>query len=181
MPVIKRYSNRKLYDTEARQYITLDEIGEMIQQGQEIKVVDHGSGADLTALTLAQIIFEQEKKIGGMLPEAILTRLIRFGGDQISNIRGAARSILDPAQAVEDEIQRRLAYWIKDGTLSDLEGKKIKEKLLDKRFHRPDFPDGELDAPESDEPQMKKLLEQLEDHVAKMEKDLDDLLKKKQG
>ena len=181
MPVVKRYSNRKLYDTEARQYITLDEIGEMIQQGLEIKVVDHSTGADLTALTLAQIIFEQEKKIGGMLPEAILTRLIRFGGSQISTIRGAARALLDPAQAVEDEIQRRLNYWITDGALSAAEGRKLKEQLLDKRFRQPEFSSDGWKSSEEDEPQMQVLLQQLEDHVAKMEKDLDDLLKKKKS
>ncbi|MCK5314811.1 MAG: polyhydroxyalkanoate synthesis regulator DNA-binding domain-containing protein, partial [Anaerolineales bacterium] len=70
---IKRYPNRKLYDTEAKQYITLDEIADLIRQGQEIRVTDNVTGEDLTAVTLSQIIFEQEKKQSGFLPRSVLT------------------------------------------------------------------------------------------------------------
>ncbi len=62
MPLIKRYPNRKLYDTEAKRYVTLENITEMIQKGEEVQVVDYESGEDLTNLTLTQIILEQEKK-----------------------------------------------------------------------------------------------------------------------
>ena len=62
MPLIKRYANRKLYDTESKRYITLEGIAEMIRQQQDVKVIDHETGEDITALTQAQIIFEQERK-----------------------------------------------------------------------------------------------------------------------
>lgn len=62
MAIIKRYPNRKLYDTEAKKYITLDGIAELIRDGQEVQVMDHSTGEDLTTLTLTQIIFEQEKE-----------------------------------------------------------------------------------------------------------------------
>ena len=82
--VIKRYPNRKLYDTEAKRYVTLDQVTVLIQDGQEIQVVDHESGEDLTNLTLTQIILEQEKKSDdGFLPRSVLTGLIR-AGDQTS-------------------------------------------------------------------------------------------------
>jgi hypothetical protein len=64
--VIKRYTNRKLYDTVESRYVTLDEIAEMIKGGQEVKVVDNRSKEDLTSVTLAQIIFEEEKKTSKM-------------------------------------------------------------------------------------------------------------------
>ena len=67
MPIIKRYPNRKLYDTEAKKYITLDGIAELIRQGEEVVVIDHTTNEDLTAVTLTQIIFEQEKKSSGFL------------------------------------------------------------------------------------------------------------------
>jgi polyhydroxyalkanoate synthesis repressor PhaR len=176
MTLLKRYSNRKLYDTESRQYVTLDEIGEMIQQGQEIKVIDHESGADITALTLAQIILEQEKKIGGMLPEAILMRLVRFGGTQVHNLRGVVRAFLEPAQFVDEEIQRRLDNLIREGTLSIPEAKSLGERLMDKRFRQPNDPD----RVESEEQgQLQSILKQLESHVEKMEKELEELLKNK--
>ncbi|MGD8735253.1 MAG: polyhydroxyalkanoate synthesis regulator DNA-binding domain-containing protein, partial [Anaerolineae bacterium] len=55
MTRIKRYPNRKLYDTEAKQYITLEGIAALIRQGNEVQVIDHATGEDLTALTLTQI------------------------------------------------------------------------------------------------------------------------------
>ena len=104
MPLIKRYSNRKLYDVDASRYITLDDIAEMVRQGVEIKVVDYASGADLTPLTLTQVIFEQEKKLGGLLPQAILTRLLRAGNSTLQTLRGGMVALLDPLLYVEDEI-----------------------------------------------------------------------------
>ena len=59
--VIKRYSNRKLYDTQESRYVTLEEIEEMIRAGREISVVDAASGEDLTSVTLTRIILENER------------------------------------------------------------------------------------------------------------------------
>ncbi|MBK8046419.1 MAG: polyhydroxyalkanoate synthesis regulator DNA-binding domain-containing protein [Anaerolineales bacterium] len=96
MPVIKRYPNRKLYDTEAKRYVTLDNITQLIQQGQEILVIDHETGEDLTNLTLSQIIFEQEKKGSGLMSRSLLTNLIRAGGDTIDQMK---RALLRGAEA----------------------------------------------------------------------------------
>ena len=74
--VIKRYTNRKLYDTVESRYVTLDEIGEMIKQGLEVKIIDNRTKEDLTSVTLAQIIFEEEKKKNRM-PLSVLREIIR--------------------------------------------------------------------------------------------------------
>lgn len=88
MPIIKRYPNRKLYDTEAKSYVTLDQITQMIRDGIEVQVLDHESGEDLTNLTFTQIILEQEKKsAAGFVPRAILTGLIRTGEDTLDHVR----------------------------------------------------------------------------------------------
>src|SRR3974390_2674698 len=81
--VIKRYTNRKLYDTVESRYVTLDEIAEMIKQGTEVKIVDNRSKDDLTSVTLAQIIFEEEKKQNQM-PLSVLREIIRRPGDALS-------------------------------------------------------------------------------------------------
>ena len=86
MPQIKRYPNRKLYDTEAKRYVTLEEITEMIRADQDVHVTDHETGDDLTTLTLTQIILEQEKKASGFLPRSLLTSLIRTGGDTLEQV-----------------------------------------------------------------------------------------------
>ena len=65
MPQIKRYPNRKLYDTEAKRYVTLDELAGLIQAGADIQVIDHESGEDLTNVTLTQVVLEQQKKSSG--------------------------------------------------------------------------------------------------------------------
>ena len=72
--VIKRYPNRKLYDTDAKRYVRLNDIAKMIQAGHEIQVVDHTTQEDLTAVTLTQIIFEQEKKEGGVFANGRFAR-----------------------------------------------------------------------------------------------------------
>ncbi len=79
MPLIKRYPNRKLYDTEARAYVSLEQIAEMIRRGGEVQVMDHATGADLTVVILSQIIAEQARDGRGDLPVAALTALIRTG------------------------------------------------------------------------------------------------------
>src|SRR2546430_11675567 len=80
--VIKRYSNRKLYDTQESRYVTLEEIEEMIRAGKEISVVDAASGEDLTAVTLTQIILENERNHRGGLPIGFLHQLIKHRSEE---------------------------------------------------------------------------------------------------
>ena len=82
--VIKRYTNRKLYDTVESRYVTLDEIAQMIKGGAEVKVLDNRSKEDLTSVTLAQIIFEEEKKRSQM-PLGALREIIRHGGEAFAS------------------------------------------------------------------------------------------------
>ena len=81
--VIKRYTNRKLYDTVESRYVTLDEIAQMIKGGAEVKIIDNRSKEDLTSVTLAQIIFEEEKKRSQM-PLGVLREIIRHGGEAVA-------------------------------------------------------------------------------------------------
>ena len=60
--VIKRYANRKLYDTQHSRYVTLEQISDMIREGDDVQIIDNKTKEDLTSVTLAQIIFEEEKK-----------------------------------------------------------------------------------------------------------------------
>lgn len=87
MPLIKRYPNRKLYDTEAKRYVTLDDVAAMIRAGRDVQVSDHESGEDVTTLTLTQIILEQEKKSSGYLSSSVLVNLIRSGGSTLEQWR----------------------------------------------------------------------------------------------
>lgn len=79
--LIKRYGggSRKLYDTEESRYISLDEVRDWIRQGQELRVMDNESGDDVTAQTLAQIIYEGEKRGISFLPVELFHEVIRRG------------------------------------------------------------------------------------------------------
>ena len=131
MPVIKRYPNRKLYDTEAKRYITLDGIADLIRSGEEVQVIDHTTNEDLTAVTLTQIIFEQEKKSGGFLPKAVLTSLVQAGGDTVKTLRRSLSAPLDLLHQVDEEIERRLQYLVNKGELASEEGMRLRDRLID--------------------------------------------------
>ena len=85
--LIKKYGNRRLYDTADSRYITLEELAAKIQAGAEVRVVDAKSGADLTQATLTQIIIES-RDAAGMLPVPLLTQLIRLGDDALAEFLG---------------------------------------------------------------------------------------------
>ena len=83
--LIKRYESRKLYDTEESRYVSLDEIAGWVRQGQEVKVVDNASGADVTSQTLTQIILDEGRKGTSFLPSELLHDLVRLGERAVSN------------------------------------------------------------------------------------------------
>src|SRR5215510_15763021 len=91
--VIKRYANRKLYDTQRSRYVTLDQIAEMIRSGEDVKIVDNNSKEDLTSVTLAQIIFEEEKKQKSFLPLSAMRSIIQSGGEAIQEAGARVRNV----------------------------------------------------------------------------------------
>ncbi|MCG8419549.1 MAG: hypothetical protein MJE77_16585 [Proteobacteria bacterium] len=86
--VIKKYGNRRLYDTGDSRYITLDELASKIQSGIDVQVIDAKSGEDLTQATLTQIIVEG-RGAARMLPVPLLTQLIRLGDDALAEFLGS--------------------------------------------------------------------------------------------
>ena len=83
--IIKRYQNRKLYDTQQSCYVTLDDIAKMIRTNEEVMVIDNKSKNDITAATLTQIIFESEKKASQYAPLFTLREIIQNGNGSISS------------------------------------------------------------------------------------------------
>lgn len=130
MPIVKRYPNRKLYDTEAKQYVTLEGIADLIRQGQEVHVLDHATGEDLTTVTLTQIVFEQEKKESGFVPRSVLKGLIEAGGNTLSALQRSLAIPLGLWGQVDEEIARRLDALVTRGELTLEEGARLRGKLL---------------------------------------------------
>ncbi|HEU0160581.1 MAG TPA: polyhydroxyalkanoate synthesis repressor PhaR [Hyphomicrobiaceae bacterium] len=86
--VVKKYANRRLYNTDTSTYVTLDDLAAMVKSGRDFVVFDAKSGDDLTHSVLTQIIVEQESRMGGqtLLPIPFLRQLIRFYGDSIERL-----------------------------------------------------------------------------------------------
>jgi polyhydroxyalkanoate synthesis repressor PhaR len=84
---IKKYANRRLYNTGTSTYVTLEDLATMVKDGEDFLVYDAKSGEDITRSVLAQIIFEQENKAGqNLLPTTFLRQLIRFYGDSMQMV-----------------------------------------------------------------------------------------------
>ena len=83
--VIKKYANRRLYNTQTSSYVTLDHLALMVKEGTEFEVQDARTGEDITRSVLTQIIFEEEAKGQSLLPIKFLRQLIRFYGDSLQS------------------------------------------------------------------------------------------------
>jgi polyhydroxyalkanoate synthesis repressor PhaR len=101
--IIKRYANRKLYDTQHSRYVTLDQISEMIRAGDDVKIVDNKTKEDLTSVTLAQIIFEEEKKQRSFLPLTAMRNIIQNGGEWFAEAQRRVSRVL-PFKRDDDSV-----------------------------------------------------------------------------
>ncbi len=107
--LIKRYTNRKLYDTRDSRYVTLDRVAELVRNGEQLRIVDNGSKEDLTQVTLAQIIYEEQKNgQGDAAMEGSLRNFITQGRHRLmSSFReGPFGRFIDWAEELTGEIHR---------------------------------------------------------------------------
>jgi polyhydroxyalkanoate synthesis repressor PhaR len=109
--LIKRYANRKLYDQSRSRYVTLEELEELIRQGREIRVVDAVSGDDLTALTLVQIILENQRERRSALPAAFLHQLIKHSETWQDYVQQSLQASLSGIVASQREAERVMREW----------------------------------------------------------------------
>ena len=122
--VIKKYGNRRLYDTSGSQYINLDDIAGLVRDGKDVQVVDAKTGEDLTRVTLTQIITEDAKDKPTGLPLELLRQLI-VASDQARQefIMWYLKSAFDTYQTVQDAVQSRLGE-VQSALLSPVESMK---------------------------------------------------------
>jgi polyhydroxyalkanoate synthesis repressor PhaR len=108
--IIKKYANRRLYDTESSSYITLDRLAEMVRQKRQFKVVDAKSGDDITRQVLAQIIMDEEARGSEMLPINFLRQLIgMYGGNMQSMVPHYLEASLNAFQSNQSQFRDALA------------------------------------------------------------------------
>jgi polyhydroxyalkanoate synthesis repressor PhaR len=131
--VIKRYANRKLYDTQHSCYVTLDQIAQMVRDSEDVRIIDNNSKEDLTSVTLAQIIFEEEKK-RRLLPLAGLKAIIQTSGESIQDfVKQIGREVDDKVVKVfrRDKDGKVIETVIGEGELDEASGDAAVDALAD--------------------------------------------------
>ena len=152
--LIKRYGSRKLYDTTESRYVGLDDVAGFVRAGEEVRVVDNRSGADVTAAILTQVISEEGRDGRGLLSPVFLHDLLRLGERTLRRgeeaVSGAVGAGLNAARQGVDEIARAAAERIRpSGPIADVrdEMDRLRERLesLEQTLDA-------LDTPPTDEP-----------------------------
>ncbi|MEJ2671174.1 MAG: polyhydroxyalkanoate synthesis regulator DNA-binding domain-containing protein [Deltaproteobacteria bacterium] len=114
--VLKKYANRRLYDTEKRAFVSLSQVADLVKQGREIEISDDKTGEDVTAFILTQIVLEEAKKKTLLLPVSLLYLLIRYGDSALSEffenyLEQTLKNYLAYKSAMDDQFQQ----WLEMG------------------------------------------------------------------
>jgi polyhydroxyalkanoate synthesis repressor PhaR len=173
--IVKKYLNRKLYDTKEKKYVNLSEISRLIREGTDLKVIDNHSKEDITSLVLAQIIVEQEKTKKIMLPSLLSPlKLLGKGGESMLSLSkkmllagiGTLSLTKEKAEKIADDL-------IKRGEMNKSEGKEFVVDLLDRTEKEKDK------LIEKIKPDIEKEIEKMnfasKDSVNNLEKKIDEL------
>lgn len=126
--LIKRYDNRKLYDTAGRRYVTLEDLARLVGGGEDVRVQDQRTGEDLTAVVLAQVILEGIKERTARIPGQVLARLIRLGFAP----DGRRTKWPDPAEAAaqaRQEAERIVTGLLGRGRITLEEGLALRQEI----------------------------------------------------
>ena len=110
--LIKRYGNRKLYDVAASQYITLDGIRELVRRGEDVRVVDNDNEGDLTAVTFAQIIYEDAKRLNGALSLPLFRWLIQRGDEAMRDVLRSIERGREALDTVREATEKRVQQLV---------------------------------------------------------------------
>jgi polyhydroxyalkanoate synthesis repressor PhaR len=174
---IKKYANRRLYNTGTSAYVTLEDLATMVKAGENFVVFDAKTGEDITRSVLAQIIFEQENKEGqSLLPIAFLRQLIRFYGDSMQML--VPRFLEQSMQSLtsqQDKFRQQMAQAFGVGGFGPLEDH-VRRNMFEKTFamFAPPFARGQA-KPATDKPQggsgeMDELKRQLDELQKRLDK-----------
>jgi polyhydroxyalkanoate synthesis repressor PhaR len=115
--IIKKYANRRLYNTQTSSYVTLDHLCEMVKEGTDFEVQDARTGEDITRSVLTQIIFEEESKGQNLLPIRFLRQLIRMYGDSLQAfVPGYLDMSMESFTRNQEQMRDRVAQAFGGGT-----------------------------------------------------------------
>ena len=183
MRLIKKYANRKLYDTTAKRYIARRRVAELIKNGEAVKIIDHATGDDITASVVSRLLGEENGPTEVGVPTSVLVQLLRKGGDTLTDYAKKYTSLWQGAMTMaEDEVDRLVNRLVKNKEVSRSEAGRLKKDLSnygdhlktwigDKIDHRVDEILNRMNLATKD--QVKHLTDQLETlnrKIARLEK-----------
>lgn len=188
---IKKYANRRLYNTATSTYVTLEDLSDMVKEGQDFLVYDAKSGEDITRSVLTQIIFEEESKGQHLLPIRFLRQLIGFYGDSMQTLVPSYLEVsLETLIREQERFRKQMAEtWVGDPfTTIEQQAKQnlaMFEKAMSmftpfagRQADRPDAAPRDGEPRRTDKPASSEELDVLRSQIDSMQKKLDDLAKK---
>jgi polyhydroxyalkanoate synthesis repressor PhaR len=171
--IIKKYANRRLYNTESSAYITLEHLAEMVRQKREFKVVDAKTGEDITHNVLTQIIMEEEARGTTMLPVNFLRQLISmYGGNMQAMVPQFLEESLEAFQRNQTQFRDAVAGAFTAGPFAEMAKRNLEMFAAATGAKKPDTP---ADPAAAAEPDTKAELAELKAQLAELQKKLDKL------
>lgn len=128
---IKKYANRKLYDTTDKKYISRTRLSELIKQGQDIEIIDNETGEDLTASIVSSLIATTKGKAGGTVSSGVLIQLFRKGSTAVTDYAKRYVSVWQRSFVMaEDEIDTMVKGLVRNKEISTSEGNRLKQEII---------------------------------------------------
>lgn len=129
--MIKKYANRKLYNTKDKQYLTMDSLSELIKSGEEVSILDNETGEDLTSAIVSQLLAREKGDDEKAVPSGVLIQMLRKGR---GTLFGYGKKYISLWQSVftmsRGEMEKLVNALVKDKELSEFEGKSLKKEIV---------------------------------------------------
>ena len=130
MHIIKKYANRKLYDTKDKQYLTMDRLAELIKAGEEVSILDNETGEDLTSAVVSQLLAREKSDSDKAVPSGVLIQMLRKGRGTLFGYGKKYVSLWQSALTMSrDEIEKLVNSLVRDKELSEFEGRNLKKEI----------------------------------------------------
>lgn len=127
---IKKYVNRKMYDTTDKKYVSLAQVARLIKSGEEVVIIDNKTGEDLTAAIVSRLIGQDKKEKGSVVSPRIMMQLLRKGGDTLTDYAKKYTSLWQNALTMaEDEVDKVVGTLVNNKELSRAEGSRLKQEI----------------------------------------------------
>ena len=131
MHIIKKYANRKLYDTTGKRYLTMDHLAELIKSGEEVSIIDNETGDDLTSAIISQLLAREDTHTDKAVPSHVLMQMLRKGRGTLFGYGKKYISLWQNALTMsKDEIEKLVNSLVKEKEISESEGKTLKQEIV---------------------------------------------------